>query len=385
MNKQRLLLVINPISGTSKKEGLSELASQRLSASLGMSVDVRITGGKGDAQRFAQEAVEQGYYGVIAAGGDGTVNEVARALCDSDVAFGVIPLGSGNGLARHLEIPVDVNLSLDVIAENNVIACDYATVNDQPFFCTFGMGFDAAVSDRFAKQKKRGKFMYVKSAIEEFVKYRPQEYTIRANGKEFTHKAFLVACCNASQYGNNAYIAPGASMADGLLDVIIIHAGSPISTAMLGVDLFTGYINKNTLLQSFQARDVVIYRAEEGSAHVDGDPVSMGKVLDVRCHHKKLKIFVPSTRKDQIKPIITPIDSILSDLSIAVSNISQKKNKRVRPFYTIAESFLNNAREGIDNVPMLRKGKVKPLITPAKNFAKDVRTTLFGPIKRKKK
>ena len=324
---QRLLLVINPISGGSKKGGLAELVSQRVEKSLGMAVDVKITTGKGDAQRFAQEAVEEKYYGVIVAGGDGTVNEVATALCDSGVALGIIPSGSGNGLARHLEIPVDMNFSLDVIAENNIVACDYATVNDRPFFCTFGVGFDAAVSDRFAKQGKRGKFMYFKSAIEEFVQFQPQIYTISANGKVFTQNAFLVACCNASQYGNNAYIAPTASMTDGLLDIIIIHAGSPLDTAVLGVDLFTGYINNNTLLQSFRAPAAVIYRSNEGPAHIDGDPVELGDIMDIKCRRGGLKIFVPNKTHTEFRPILTPINSFLAEVRIAMANIFNPRKK----------------------------------------------------------
>ena len=235
--------------------------------------------------------------------------------------------GSGNGLARHLEIPVDENLSLDVIAENNIVACDYATVNDKPFFCTFGVGFDAAVSDRFAKQRKRGKFMYFKSALEEFVQYRPRVYTISANGKVFTQNAFLIACCNASQYGNNAYIAPTASMTDGLLDIIIIHAGSPLDTAVLGVDLFTGYINRNTLLQSFQAPAAVIYRTEEGAAHIDGDPIELGEIIDVKCKRGGLKIFVPVKQHGKFRPLITPINSFMEDVRIAMSNVFNKRKK----------------------------------------------------------
>ena len=327
MNNQRLLLVINPISGGLNKSGLADVVAQRMKASLNMEVDVKTTAGKGDARRFATEAVENGYYAVIVAGGDGTVNEVAAALCDSGVALGIIPSGSGNGLARHLEIPVDERLSLDVIAENNIVACDYATVNDKPFFCTFGVGFDAAVSDRFAKQRKRGKFMYFKSALEEFVQYRPQVYTISANGKVFTQNAFLIACCNASQYGNNAYIAPTASMTDGLLDIIIIHAGSPLDTAVLGVDLFTGYINRNTLLQSFQAPAAVIYRTEEGAAHIDGDPIELGEIIDVKCKRGGLKIFVPIKQHGKFRPLITPIHSFMEDVRIAMSNVFNKRKK----------------------------------------------------------
>lgn len=327
MNSRRLLLVINPISGGLNKSGLAEMVKQRINSSLNMDVDVRMTSAKGDARRFAEEAVEKKYYGVIVAGGDGTVNEVATALCDSDVALGIIPSGSGNGLARHLEIPVDVNFSLDVILNNNIIACDYATVNGLPFFCTFGVGFDAAVSDRFAKQGKRGKFMYFKSVLEEYVQYHPQVYTISANGKVLTQNAFLVACCNASQYGNNAYIAPTASMTDGLLDIIIIHAGSPLDTAVLGVDLFTGYINRNTLLQSFRAPAAVIYRTQDGPAHIDGDPIELGEIIDVKCRRGGLKIFVPQKTQSRFRPILTPINSALIDMRIAMSNFFNKRKK----------------------------------------------------------
>ena len=327
MNSQRVLLIINPISGVSSKEGLDARVSNRVGETMGYSVDVKITQAKGDAKRFASEAVAQGYYGVIVAGGDGTVNEVATALCDSDVALGIIPSGSGNGLARHLEIPVDIEASLDVIAQNNVQACDYATVNDQPFFCTFGMGFDAAVSDRFSKQRKRGKLMYFKSALEEFVQFHPQVYTISANGKIFTQNAFLVACCNASQYGNNAYIAPTASMTDGLLDIIIIHAGSPIDTAALGVDLFTGYIDRNTLLQSFKAPAAVIYRSTNGAVHIDGDPMDMGEIMDVKCHKGGLKIFVPKAKKQRFRPIITPVNNLVKETRTTISKIFRKHKK----------------------------------------------------------
>lgn len=327
MSEQRMLLVINPISGSINKDRLREIVPQRIIATLSKDVDVKITEKSGDANEYAKQAVEQGYYGVIVAGGDGTVNEVATALSGSDVALGIIPSGSGNGLARHLNIPVDVDLSLDVIIENNVVACDYATVNDRPFFCTFGVGFDAAVSDRFARQRKRGKLMYVKSAIEEFVKYRPKEYTIKANGKEITQKAFLVACCNASQYGNNAYIAPSASMTDGLLDIIIIHAGSPLNTAVLGVDLFTGYISRNTLLQSFRAPAATISRTEDGVAHIDGEPIALGNVLDVKCHSAGLKIFVPSKYQEEFRPIITPVNHFMEEVRIAMNNFFNKRHK----------------------------------------------------------
>lgn len=315
----KLMLIINPISGTGSKEGLSDLVARRL-ASLGYEIDTRYTTCRGDATRLARQAVDAGMAGVLAAGGDGTVNETARALCGTGVALGIIPAGSGNGLARHVGIPVDPELSLDIIGQNHIEAVDYGTVNKTPFFCTMGVGFDAAVSHRFAAQGRRGKLMYVKSALDEYANFTPETYTLSANGEIITEKAFLVAVANASQYGNNAYIAPEASITDGLLDVIVIHAGNPLETARMGIDMMTGYLNKNMLIESFRTPAVAIYRSAAGPAHIDGEPIDLPQILDVRCHRHALHMFTPARRAD-FQPVLTPIASTLRDWMIAIKNV----------------------------------------------------------------
>ncbi len=322
-NSKQLMLIINPISGTNSKAGLAGMVQEVL-APIGYQIDVKYTTCQGDATRLATLAVEQGYDAVLAAGGDGTINETAIALCGSNVPLGIIPAGSGNGLARHIGIPVDPRLSLKVIERQHVVDCDYATVNDRPFFCTFGVGFDAAVSHRFARQKRRGKLSYIRSAISEYVTYHPQTYTISANGHIITEKAFIVAVCNASQYGNNAYIAPEASITDGLLDITVVHAGNPVDAAVVGVDLMTGYINRNTMIHTFRAPAAVIYRTGEGPAHIDGEPVILDDIMDVRCRHGALRIFTPDS-KPRFQPILTPARSMLSDMMIALANMFRKR------------------------------------------------------------
>ena len=316
---QKIMLVINPISGTGNKKEVAPAVEQRVSE-LGFDLDVRLTGGRGDATRFAREASDAGYYGVIACGGDGTVNETATALCGSRTALGIIPAGSGNGLARHLGIPVDLGAALDVICSRNIVASDYGTVNDTPFFCTFGMGFDAAVSHRFARQSRRGLLSYIKSALSEYIQYRPQTYTLSANGKLLTEKAFLVAVCNASQWGNNAYIAPEASLTDGLLDITVVHSGSPIDAAVMGMDIFTGLINKNTMVHCFRAPAVVIYRSKEGEAHIDGEPMMLPDIIDIKCHRGALRIFTPESH-DDFKPLVTPLKGMLRDARLSINHI----------------------------------------------------------------
>ena len=309
---ERTLLIINPVSGTTSKRGVAERIESKLSQA-GFDVEVKLTTGRGDATRLASYAVDNGFHTVVAIGGDGTVNETATALCDSDVALAIIPAGSGNGLARHLNIPMDIDNATDVIAQRNIISCDYGAVNRRPFFCTFGVGFDAAVSHRFAHQHRRGKMMYIKSAIDEYINYHPQEYVISANGKVLTEKAFLIAVCNASQYGNNAYIAPEASITDGLLDFTIVHAGSPIDTASVGIDLMTGYINKNVLIHNFKAPAAVITRHTDGPAHIDGEPLIMDQAMYIQCTPGGIKLYTPVDSPD-FKPLVTPIKNMFSDV-----------------------------------------------------------------------
>lgn len=319
MKDQKALLIINPISGTGKKQGLAEKVSTRL-AEVGIVVDNVSTKCAGDATELARKAVGDGYDIVIAAGGDGTINETATALCGTDVTLGIIPCGSGNGLARHLNIPVDLYGALDVIAAGRKECADYGTVAGRPFFCTFGVGFDAAVSHKFAQSKHRGKMTYIKNTFHEYLSFKPEEYVIRANGEVITDRAFVVAVCNASQYGNNAYIAPHASITDGLLDVTIIHYGNILTTALVGLDLMAGTIEKNMLIHTFRTDHLSLERADEGPAHIDGEPMILPSRLDVVCNKQQLNVFSPG-EEDYIHPIVTPAKSMINDTSLAFKSL----------------------------------------------------------------
>ncbi|MCH5346189.1 MAG: diacylglycerol kinase family lipid kinase [Muribaculaceae bacterium] len=321
MNRLTATLIINPISGTRSHRSLPRLVSRKLE-DLGYQVEIAQTEAHGDATRLAADAAARGRDLVIAAGGDGTVNETAAALCGTKTALAILPCGSGNGLARHLDIPIDPVLALDIIADGRILATDYGTVNgDHKFFCTFGVGFDAAVSHTFAGQRRRGRLSYIKSAVEEVLRFRPEDSTIEAAGQIITRRAFLVAVCNASQYGNNAYIAPAASIDDGLLDITIIHSGNPIQTALVGVDIMTGYLNHNTLIQTLKARRVTITRNNDGLAHIDGDPITMGRRLDIECHHNQLRVMVPVGPEMRVTPIITPVRSFINDMRITINHL----------------------------------------------------------------
>lgn len=316
----RLRLIINPISGTVSKLRMIPNISRRLEQA-GIDFEICATEGPGHATELAAEAARCGTFdGVLACGGDGTVNEAARGLAGTDVPLGIIPAGSGNGLARHLGIPVDIDRSLRVIAERNIINADYGLANSTPFFCTCGVGFDAAVSERFARQKRRGVMMYLKSAIDEYVKFNPEEYVIEAGGQVLTERAFLVVCCNASQYGNNAFIAPDASVTDGVLDLAIVHAGNPFSHALLGLDLLTGFIGKNALVDIIRVKSASIHRKKAGAAHIDGDPHVMPADISISCVPGSIKLFSP-TSNTRFKPLFTPMSLFFRDCGLSVARL----------------------------------------------------------------
>lgn len=305
--RKKLLAVINPISGTANKQYIPETITEVMDESK-WDVIIRFTQRPGHATDLAKQAIKQGYYGVLAIGGDGTINEVAAALRDSDTALGIIPNGSGNGLARHLNIPIDVKRALEEINNDRIEQFDYCMANQHPFFCTCGVGFDAHVSAKFAESKKRGPMSYIKNTLVEYLRYRSEEYSIETADKVLTERAFVIACGNASQYGNNAFITPNASMQDGLIDVTLIQPFTPLDTAVLGILLFTKHIDQDTNIQSFRTPSLTIHRPKAGVMHIDGEPMMMEADIEVKCIHNGIKIFLPKDGGENKKTFITPIE-----------------------------------------------------------------------------
>ena len=306
--KRKILAVINPISGTSNKEFMPEIIARCIDTDK-FEVVVRFTQHASHATLLTEEAIKEGFYGVIAVGGDGTINEVAAALRDSSTALGIIPCGSGNGLARHLGIPMNVEKALEIINLDNIESLDYCTANDRPFFCTCGVGFDAHVSQKFAEAKKRGPLSYIQKTLVEYLKYRCKTYSIEMNDRVVTEKAFVIACGNASQYGNNAFITPRASMHDGLIDVTVIHPFTPLDTAVLGVLLFTRHIDQDTNINTFRTSELTIHRPKPDVMHIDGEPIMMDADIHIKCHKAGIKIFLPVGDGDEKKSLLKPIEN----------------------------------------------------------------------------
>lgn len=278
--KRKIVFIVNPISGTKSKEGLKPLIEEVIDPKR-FEWHIARTEYAGHASVIASQCVANGTDICVAVGGDGTVNEVARSLVHSQTALGIIPCGSGNGLARHLCLPMDMKGALEIINQGKTDYFDYGVINNQPFFCTCGMGFDAFVSLKFAKSGKRGLTTYVKNVLMESLNYQPDTYTVQDETGKHRYKAFLIACANAAQYGNNAYIAPGASMQDGMLDVIVMEPFNVIEASTIAVDLFAKTLTNNSHIKRFQARQIHIHREKPGAVHYDGDPIRMETDINV--------------------------------------------------------------------------------------------------------
>ena len=279
-DKKNIIFVVNPISGTQGKKAILKWIDERLDRSI-YDYSIVNTEYAGHATQIAAAAVQNKVDVVVAIGGDGTINEIARSLVHTQTALGIIPCGSGNGLARHLQIPMDPKAAIDILNQGYLNCIDYGKINNIPFFCTCGVGFDAFVSLKFADSGKRGLLTYLENTLHESLTYQPETYEIENEEGTVKYKAFLIACGNASQYGNNAYIAPQASLTDGLMDVTILEPFTVLEVPNLSFQLFNKTIDQNSRIKTMRAKKIKIHRAKEGVLHFDGDPLMAGKELEV--------------------------------------------------------------------------------------------------------
>lgn len=290
MNK-KIAFIINPFSGTGRKEDLPGLIKSGLDQSFG-SPEIVFTLSRGHGTALTKEFVEKGFQIVVAVGGDGTVNEVASSLIHTETSLGIIPIGSGNGLARHLGIPMSIRKAIQQLNHSESIFMDYGLVNEHPFFCTCGTGFDAYVSTEFAKGHKRGIMSYLEKILTGYFSYKSQNYHLMGEGIDLNAKAFVLTFANASQWGNNAYIAPQASVQDGKIDISIMSNFPVIAIPTLALNLFAKNIDKDLFMTTLRAKSIVLQREESGPFHYDGEPYEEGKEIQIKTVADGLKVLV---------------------------------------------------------------------------------------------
>ncbi|WP_291727778.1 diacylglycerol/lipid kinase family protein [Bernardetia sp.] len=289
--KVRIVFIINPVSGTERKEHIVTLIHTTLQPS-DIDYDIVYTHYAGHATELAQQATQQKYDVVVAVGGDGTINEIAQALIKTKTALAIIPQGSGNGLARHLGIPLHTEQAIRRLLEPQKILIDAATANGNFFFCTSGIGFDAHVSASFASRAFRGLAGYAYFTMKELFSYKPMTYTLEFDGKTIEKEAFLIAFANATQYGNNVYIAPQADIQDGKLDICILKPFSKIQAPKIMWQVLNRTILQNPYMETHKADSIKISFGNSIPVHIDGEPKGLGTSIEYKSISKALTVWV---------------------------------------------------------------------------------------------
>jgi len=288
--KKRFRFIINPISGGKNKTHLPEKIKE-LIRDKNIDADIIVSKNSEDIISLAKDAVINGFDAVIAVGGDGTINNIAAQLINQKTALGIIPMGSGNGLSRALNIPFNLKKAINIILRFKILSIDSGFINENHFINLAGIGFDAHVAGKFHTSVTRGLFNYAKIAISEFNLYKPRTYTIFYNGIERKITAFLITVNNGNQFGNNAYTAPRALLNDGLFDVMIIHRCAWYNIPSLAFRLFTKTIHRHKQVETFTTSSISIKRLTNELVNIDGEPVQMQSDLKLSINKLSLSIL----------------------------------------------------------------------------------------------
>jgi len=285
--------IFNPRSGHNARNPYLLARTRAFIAEHSLEATVVLTERPRHATDLARQAVEEGCERVVAIGGDGTLNEVAAALVGTPAALGLIPCGSGNGLGRHLGIPGPGQGAFRTLLAGRVRAIDTGLANGHPFFNAMGVGFDADLSARFNQLERRGLRAYATTTLGMIFSYQPERYTIRSDDARVESRAFIVAVANSDQYGNDCYIAPGASVDDGLLDLTVLRPGSLLRALPLLPRLFLGRLDGTGSVARLRAERFTIERTRPGLLHTDGETHDSGAVIEVSVLPRSLRVMVP--------------------------------------------------------------------------------------------
>jgi len=298
MPQEKIAFIINPVSGRKQKSDKSEIIRKSLDKTKFKPL-IYHTEYKGHAYELTEEAAKKGCKIVVAVGGDGTVNEVGGAAIQWNMTMGIIPSGSGNGLARHLKIPVDTVKAIKLINKGNKMLIDVGKLENKWFFCTCGIGFDARIGRKFSKTKVRGFGSYVKTVIREFRRYNSRKYKIIIDNKKIVRRAFLITVANASQYGNNAMIAPGAKIDDGLLDVCILKPFPVMKVFALAIMLFRHSIDESSYYEVLKGEKILFKKKKaKYRFHYDGEPIKIRKEkIRITVQPKCLNVIIPGSNR----------------------------------------------------------------------------------------
>lgn len=291
--KRNLVFIVNPISGIGKQKKIEELLDKHIDKSL-IDYTVRYTERIHHGKELAREAVEQGGFdAIVAVGGDGSVNDVVSGIAGSDMTLGIIPCGSGNGLARNLKIPLTPASAIETLNHFKVEEIDTIYLNDRVVASIAGIGFDARVARRMKLAKVRGLQAYAKIVLTDYPTYKEHTFRLNIDGNEIERKAWFISFANSNQFGYNTTIAPLAKLDDGLIDVCIVDRIPLLHLPLSAPLLYLNHFELSQHVEYFKASEVTVYNNDEKWVNIDGEGERIGKELHFRNIRKSLKVLVP--------------------------------------------------------------------------------------------
>lgn len=293
---KKIRFIINPKSGATGKQHFVEWINATIDPSQ-YEHEIAFTQAPGHATDLAAEAAENGYEMVIAVGGDGSVNETGKGLLGSDTALGIIPTGSGNGMARHLGIPMDFKKAVSLINHSKVERIDTLSINNHFCIGTFGIGFDAHIAHLFANAGTRGYSTYVKLVLAEFSSFKPLNFKIFADKKEHQISCFLLTFANSSQFGNNAVIAPFADVKDGIIDISIVRKFPVIVAPHLIYRMMNNTIHQSKYFDRLNAKEIMVVNNGKLKGHIDGEPIELIGDINIKMNALSLNVIVSNKSK----------------------------------------------------------------------------------------
>lgn len=291
MSKQKIRFILNPVAGKSSKIDLPERIRQVLRSDR-FDYEICVSEYAGHASLLAQEAVDLHYDAVAVAGGDGTINEVGSKLIGTDIAMALLPCGSGNGLSRCLNIPLDLSKALDLINRMAVCRIDTVTVNGVPFISIAGTGYDAQVADDYAHDTRHGFNTYLRYIVKNFFTLGEKEYTLILDDRSFTTKAFFISFANSNQMGYDVPIAPNASLWDGKVDLCIVRKPNLVELPIVGSFFLSSHIDKAPKVDILQVPEATIIRPETAVLNIDGESRAFEKDLHIKINPLSLHVVV---------------------------------------------------------------------------------------------
>ena len=304
--RRKIIFLINPVSGTGKKDDLEKLIHKK-TKDKDIFYEVMFTNAAGDYEFLKDKIAKDSITDVVMAGGDGTVNKVVSALYETNVHFGIIPMGSGNGLAFGAGIPKNPSKALDIIFDGTPGFVDAFTINNQ-FSCMLsGLGFDAQVAHDFANRASRGLLTYTQQSLVQYFKAHPYQFQVVLNDFSFYTDAFFISIANSNQFGNHFTIAPKASLDDGLLDIVIVQKMHKAKLPFAILQQIRGNNHLQQLVEDmckknilyFQTSSLTIRNLKLAPVHIDGEPAETKDEFVVKMIKKCFKLYMPEVKELQ--------------------------------------------------------------------------------------